>query len=197
MARAQRDLGDNAGALHEVKSVERALREGPQEGLDLSRVLIFKADLLREAGEIELAEQRGAVAIGVVLRLQCQRQAAEIEGQIWPSARLPISDRRGQRRLKSSELAGLHAQASHRSVNDSMAPSSAIVHGHIAHAHRLHSHLPEPSIGMIHWKPSQLGCQARRVVPTQMQLSTICAQCEAKLRETCCAWTKKTTEEAA
>jgi tetratricopeptide (TPR) repeat protein len=57
IARAQRDLGDSAAALKVIEGVEALLRPGPKEGLDLSRTLVLKADLLREARRYEEAEQ--------------------------------------------------------------------------------------------------------------------------------------------
>jgi len=49
MARAMRDAGDSEGALRGLEAVEKTLRHGPQEGPDLSRALLLKSDLLREA----------------------------------------------------------------------------------------------------------------------------------------------------
>jgi len=48
LVRALRDTGDSAGALATAEHAEESIRSGPCEGLDLSRLLITKADLLRE-----------------------------------------------------------------------------------------------------------------------------------------------------
>jgi tetratricopeptide (TPR) repeat protein len=57
IARAQRDLGDSSRALKVIEVVEASIRAGPKEGLDLSRALVLKADLLREAQRYEEAEK--------------------------------------------------------------------------------------------------------------------------------------------
>merc|ERR1719188_274958 len=56
LARAHRDLGDPGNAFERVAAVEATVRAGPGEGPDLSRVLLLKADLLRDAGRLEEAE---------------------------------------------------------------------------------------------------------------------------------------------
>lgn len=56
-ARAVRDLGDVSVALQMVEQLERALHAGAQEGPDLSRVLILKAELLRQQDLQEEAHQ--------------------------------------------------------------------------------------------------------------------------------------------
>merc|ERR1719265_1114090 len=48
LIRALRDMGDSNGALATAEAAEESVRSGPREGLDLSRLLITKADLLRE-----------------------------------------------------------------------------------------------------------------------------------------------------
>merc|ERR1719174_1907346 len=48
LVRALRDVGDSVGALATAEQAEESVRSGPCEGLDLSRLLITKADLLRE-----------------------------------------------------------------------------------------------------------------------------------------------------
>lgn len=68
LARTMRDLGDAAGALRGVQAVEQTLRAGPNEGPDLSRVLILKADFLRIEGAFNLAQASSEEA----LRLQEQ-----------------------------------------------------------------------------------------------------------------------------
>lgn len=55
-ARAVRDLGDVSVALQLVEQLEGAIYSGAQEGPDLSRVLMFKAELLRQQGLQEEAE---------------------------------------------------------------------------------------------------------------------------------------------
>eukprot|EP00747_Dinoflagellata_sp_TGD_P162086 gnl/TRDRNA2_/TRDRNA2_179291_c0_seq1.p1 gnl/TRDRNA2_/TRDRNA2_179291_c0~~gnl/TRDRNA2_/TRDRNA2_179291_c0_seq1.p1 ORF type:complete len:571 (-),score=119.54 gnl/TRDRNA2_/TRDRNA2_179291_c0_seq1:41-1753(-) len=54
--RAERDLGDLAGSLQTLEAIEKTLRDGPLEGNDLSRVLVVKGDLLREAKRYTEAE---------------------------------------------------------------------------------------------------------------------------------------------
>lgn len=49
LIRALRDVGESDGALRIAQEAEQTIRSGPQEGLDLSRLLITKADLLRES----------------------------------------------------------------------------------------------------------------------------------------------------
>lgn len=66
IARAQRDLGETEIALKTTESIETALRQGTQEGPDLSRVLILKADMLHENQRFVEAEQ----AIQEALQLQ-------------------------------------------------------------------------------------------------------------------------------
>eukprot|EP00747_Dinoflagellata_sp_TGD_P182989 gnl/TRDRNA2_/TRDRNA2_37597_c0_seq1.p1 gnl/TRDRNA2_/TRDRNA2_37597_c0~~gnl/TRDRNA2_/TRDRNA2_37597_c0_seq1.p1 ORF type:complete len:579 (-),score=119.88 gnl/TRDRNA2_/TRDRNA2_37597_c0_seq1:104-1840(-) len=58
IASTQRDLGDATGALATIEAVEAALRAGPgvPEGPELSRTLLFKAELLREANQLTLAQ---------------------------------------------------------------------------------------------------------------------------------------------
>lgn len=58
IARAQRDLGEPAAAMGIVQMLEQALRKEKdnQEGPDLGRVLVLKADFLREAKRYEEAE---------------------------------------------------------------------------------------------------------------------------------------------
>merc|ERR1719386_125148 len=48
LVRALREMGDFAGALQTAEEAEESVRRGTREGLDLSRLLITKADLLRE-----------------------------------------------------------------------------------------------------------------------------------------------------
>merc|ERR1711957_564680 len=62
-ARALRDLGKIGSALEAVHELEKALRSGPQEGPDLSRALLLKADFLREAERHEEAEQTVKAAL--------------------------------------------------------------------------------------------------------------------------------------
>jgi len=57
LARALRDSGDAQHALQSATAVEQTLRSGAQEGPDLSRALILKADLLREQGRFPEAER--------------------------------------------------------------------------------------------------------------------------------------------
>lgn len=66
IARAQRDLGRTEVALKTTESIEAALRKGTQEGPDLSRILILKADMLHEDQRFAEAEQ----AIKEALELQ-------------------------------------------------------------------------------------------------------------------------------
>lgn len=49
LIRALRDIGESDGALRTAVEAEEAIRSGPLEGLDLSRLLITKSDLLRES----------------------------------------------------------------------------------------------------------------------------------------------------
>jgi len=56
IARAQRDLGDHNGAQRTAMAVEFTLRSGALEGPDLSRCLVLKADLLREAKRLQEAK---------------------------------------------------------------------------------------------------------------------------------------------
>jgi len=65
-ARALRDLGKFGLAMEAVNNLETALRSGPQEGPDLSRALLVKAELLREAVRHKDAEQ----TIHAALQLQ-------------------------------------------------------------------------------------------------------------------------------
>merc|ERR1719422_495560 len=66
IARVKHQQGDTDGALRAVEAVEQTLRSGPREGLDLSRALMLKGDLLRVQGLLEAAE----VAIHEALKLQ-------------------------------------------------------------------------------------------------------------------------------
>lgn len=68
IARAQRDLGESANAKDTIAMAERTLRAGPQEGPDLARVLVLKADLLREGKQYKEAE----TAVNEALALQLQ-----------------------------------------------------------------------------------------------------------------------------
>lgn len=65
-ARALRDLGKFGLALEAVNDLETAIRSGPQEGPDLSRALLMKAEFLREAERYKDAEK----AIHAALHLQ-------------------------------------------------------------------------------------------------------------------------------
>jgi len=56
-ARAVRDLGDVSVALQLVEQLEGAIHSGAQEGPDLTRVLMLKAELLRQQSLLEEAEQ--------------------------------------------------------------------------------------------------------------------------------------------
>jgi len=56
-ARAVRDLGDVSVALQLVEQLEWAIHAGAQEGPNLIRVLMLKAELLRQQGLLEEAEQ--------------------------------------------------------------------------------------------------------------------------------------------
>lgn len=69
MARAQRDSGDAEGALRAIEAVAKTLKSGPNEGPDLSRTLLLKADLLREAKRHKEAEDE------IKLALKLQKQA--------------------------------------------------------------------------------------------------------------------------
>lgn len=55
-ARLQRDLGNGERALQGIEGVEKTVRVADPESLQLSRVLIDKADLLRELGQLPQAE---------------------------------------------------------------------------------------------------------------------------------------------
>jgi len=66
LARALRDAGSGEEALRAVEAVEATLRAGPGEGPDLSRALILKSDVLREANRTADAE----ASIEEALRLQ-------------------------------------------------------------------------------------------------------------------------------
>lgn len=66
LIRALRDNGDSNGALRTAKKTEEAIRTGPHEGLDLSRLLITKADLLRESNQ----NSEARLAIEEVVLLQ-------------------------------------------------------------------------------------------------------------------------------
>eukprot|EP00747_Dinoflagellata_sp_TGD_P133603 gnl/TRDRNA2_/TRDRNA2_175215_c0_seq6.p1 gnl/TRDRNA2_/TRDRNA2_175215_c0~~gnl/TRDRNA2_/TRDRNA2_175215_c0_seq6.p1 ORF type:complete len:554 (+),score=126.37 gnl/TRDRNA2_/TRDRNA2_175215_c0_seq6:96-1757(+) len=48
ISRAQRDSGEISSSMETLNAVEKTLRDGAQEGPDLSRCLTMKADLLRE-----------------------------------------------------------------------------------------------------------------------------------------------------
>jgi tetratricopeptide (TPR) repeat protein len=63
IARAHRDLGDPSSAFKVIEGVEALILSGPKEGLDLSRALVLKADLLREARRYEEAESTVQEAI--------------------------------------------------------------------------------------------------------------------------------------
>jgi len=65
LIRAQRDLGDVEGALRDIEAVEATLR-GESPGPDLSRVLIYKSNLLRESSNLAAATE----TIQEVIRLQ-------------------------------------------------------------------------------------------------------------------------------
>lgn len=82
-ARALRDLGDAASALREVEALEKKLRDGPQEGLQLSRALILKSDILREADRLGDAE----TAIQEAIHLQ----ATVLQGQDHPESATALS----------------------------------------------------------------------------------------------------------
>jgi len=56
-ARAVRDLGDVSVALQLVEKLEGAINSGAQEGPDLSRVLMLKAELLRQQGLQDEAQE--------------------------------------------------------------------------------------------------------------------------------------------
>jgi len=66
LIRAFRDNGESAVALQTAVEAEVAIRSGPHEGLDLSRLLITKADLLRES-ELN-SEARSAIEEAVLLQ---------------------------------------------------------------------------------------------------------------------------------
>lgn len=83
IAHAQRDLGEAQAAFRDIEAVEKMLRGGMQEGLDLSRVLIVKADILREASRFEDAEQAIQEAIGL--------QAELFHGEDHPEAAVAMS----------------------------------------------------------------------------------------------------------
>jgi len=69
MAHARFDLGDAAGALSDIEAIEKTLREGPQEGLELGQTLILKSDILRFVNRTDVAEQ----AVREAIRLQVAR----------------------------------------------------------------------------------------------------------------------------
>lgn len=83
IARAQRDLGNSEGALHAIEAVETTLRQGHQEGLDLSRALIYKSDMLRENKRTAAAEEAIKEAIDL--------QAALFQGEEHPEAAIALS----------------------------------------------------------------------------------------------------------
>merc|ERR1719503_14947 len=68
-ARAVRDLGDVSVALQLVEQLEWAIHAGAQEGPNLIRVLMLKAELLRQQGLLEEAEQvaQGVVALQAIV----------------------------------------------------------------------------------------------------------------------------------
>jgi len=78
MARAQRDLGSMEGALHATEAVEATLRSTHVEGLEFSRVLARKGDLLRELGRLREAEQ----ALKEVLEMQARCYGKEPNPEI-------------------------------------------------------------------------------------------------------------------
>jgi len=66
LIRALRDVGDSMGALKVSEDAEESIRSGPCEGLDLSRLLITKADLLRDMQRH--SEASSAIEEAVVLQ---------------------------------------------------------------------------------------------------------------------------------
>lgn len=68
LARAWRDTGSSDQAMQIIDKVEGALRTGPHEGMELSRALIMRADLLRE--QKLHAEARLAIEEASSLQLQ-------------------------------------------------------------------------------------------------------------------------------
>jgi len=83
LARTRRDGGDTAGALREVEVLELALREGTQEGPELSRVLLFKSDIVRETGDLEAAR--------AAIREARELQEALVLGADHPEVGLALS----------------------------------------------------------------------------------------------------------
>mmetsp|Transcript_61532 Transcript_61532/g.156306 ORF Transcript_61532/g.156306 Transcript_61532/m.156306 type:complete len:541 (-) Transcript_61532:60-1682(-) len=78
MARAQRDMGDSDGAMRAIEAIEKTSRNGPNEGPDLSRVLVLKSDMLREAKQTRVAEDTAKEAI----RLQSECYGSEDHPEI-------------------------------------------------------------------------------------------------------------------
>jgi len=83
LALARRDMGDLAGARADLEAVEQLLRAAPREGPQLSRLLIFKADVLRASQELAAAR----LAIQEAMALQAEMLA----GEDHPDAGLAVS----------------------------------------------------------------------------------------------------------
>merc|ERR1719253_11140 len=83
MSRAQRDVGDAEAALSTVEDVERALRDGGREGPDLSRALVLKADLLREAKRYSEAE--ATIEKALSLQVEC------FGGELFPEVAVALN----------------------------------------------------------------------------------------------------------
>jgi len=82
-ARAVRDNGDLAAAIGEISSLEVDVRGGANQGPDLSRVLILKADLLREGQQYVEAER--------ILSEALDLQAACFEGSDSPEIAVALN----------------------------------------------------------------------------------------------------------
>merc|ERR1719223_1524358 len=64
-----------------------------------------------------------------------------------------------------------------------MATLLAVVDRDVAHTHRLDRHLPIAVLGVIDREPPQGSGKPCRVLPTKVQLATLCSKGDAKLRQ--------------
>eukprot|EP00747_Dinoflagellata_sp_TGD_P133605 gnl/TRDRNA2_/TRDRNA2_175215_c0_seq8.p1 gnl/TRDRNA2_/TRDRNA2_175215_c0~~gnl/TRDRNA2_/TRDRNA2_175215_c0_seq8.p1 ORF type:complete len:531 (+),score=133.83 gnl/TRDRNA2_/TRDRNA2_175215_c0_seq8:96-1688(+) len=84
ISRAQRDSGELPSSMETLNAVEKTLRDGAQEGPDLSRVLTMKADVLRELKRYQ--EARSTVDEAVKL------QEVEFAGESNPEVAVTLNN---------------------------------------------------------------------------------------------------------
>mmetsp|Transcript_66654 Transcript_66654/g.168880 ORF Transcript_66654/g.168880 Transcript_66654/m.168880 type:complete len:253 (-) Transcript_66654:430-1188(-) len=149
-----------------------------QHGL-AERVDSLEGGLLQRQG----AQLRRAVFAGVVRSPQRQHHVSEVELQVGAQALLAQHEALREGRLHLGQAACLHAEARGAGVDDAMAAALAAVDQLAAHVNGLDGDLPIAVLGVVHREPLQRRREPGGVVAAEVNLTALCSEQDAKLRE--------------